>query len=190
MIKGNVTYFEKVGIENTEATLKLAVEVARELGIKNIVLASSDGYTAEMMANDIEHEGLTITVVTSAYGQKEPGSNRMPEEIRSALKEKGFQVCTAAHILSGVERSMSTLFHGVYPAEIMAYTLRMFGQGVKVCVEIAAMAADAGYIMSCEPAVVIGGTAKGADTAVVMRPEVSSKILKTKIDRIICKPIE
>ena len=52
----------------------------------------------------------------------------MPMELRRYLIEKGFQVCTAAHALSGAERSLSTAFSGVYPVEIIAYTLRMLGQ--------------------------------------------------------------
>ena len=40
-----------------------------------------------------------------------------------------------------------------------------------------------------EPIIAVAGSGGGADTALVLRPEVSSKILKTKIDRIICKPI-
>ena len=47
MIQDKITYFEKTGIENTETTLKLAVETARELGIKNIVLATTGGDTAK-----------------------------------------------------------------------------------------------------------------------------------------------
>ena len=190
MIKNTVTYFEKVGKDNTEDTLKLAVKAAKELGIKNIVLATTDGNTAKMMADLIPYDDITITVVTHAFGQKKPNYNPMPMELRSYLIEKGFQVCTAAHALSGAERSLSTTFSGVYPVEIIAHTLRMFGQGTKVCVEICAMAADAGYIMSDEPVIAIGGTARGADTALVLRPQVTSKILKTKIDRVICMPME
>lgn len=190
MIQEKVTYFEAPGRENTENTLKLAVETARQLNITNIVLATTEGNTAKMMADSIEHDGITVTAVTHAYGQTEPGTNPMPMKLRKYLSEKGFNICTAAHVLSGVERSMSNTFKGVYPAEIMAHTLRIFGQGTKVCVEICAMAADAGYIVGGEPVVAVGGTGRGADTAMVLRPEVSSKILKTKIDRMICMPIE
>ena len=66
----------------------------------------------------------------------------------------------------------------------------MFGQGTKVCVEICAMAADAGLIPTGEAVVAVGGTGRGADTALALRPAVSSQVLKTKIDRILCKPIE
>ena len=143
-----------------------------------------------MMADTIDHDGITVTVVTHAFGQAAPNTNPLSTQLRSYLIGKGFNVCTAAHTLSGAERSLSGTFTGVYPVEIIAHTLRMFGQGTKVCVEICAMAADAGHIMTGEPVVAVGGTGRGADTALVLRPAVSSQILKTKIDRIICKPIE
>ena len=190
MIQENIHYFEEKGKQNTEDTLKLAVETANALGIKHIVLATTEGTTAKMMADSIDHEGITITAVTHAFGQKEENTNPMSADLRRYLIERGFNVCTAAHTLSGAERSLSGTFTGVYPVEIIAHTLRMFGQGTKVCVEICAMAADAGYIMTGEPVVAVGGSGRGADTALVIRPAVSSKILKTKIDRIICKPIE
>lgn len=190
MIRETIQYFEEKGRVNTEATLKLAVETARALGIKHIVLATTGGDTAKMMADSIDHEGITITAVTHAFGQKEHNTNPMSAELRRHLIEKGFNVCTAAHTLSGAERSLSKTFSGVYPVEIIAHTLRMFGQGTKVCVEICAMAADAGYVMTGEPIVAVGGSGRGADTAMVIRPAVSSNILNTKIDRIICKPIE
>ena len=190
MIQDKIHYFETKSRENTEATLKLAVEAAYAHGIRNIVLATTGGDTARMMADSVAHEGLTITVVTHAYGQKEPNTNPMSAELRRYLTEKGFQLCTAAHALSGAERALSNSFSGVYPVEIIAHTLRMFGQGTKVCVEICAMAADAGLIMTGEPVVAVGGTGRGADTAMILYPAVSSQILKTRIDRILCKPLD
>lgn len=190
MLMEKITYFEGAGKEHTRDTVKLAVETAKELGIKNIVVASTEGNTARIIADEMNLDGIKVTVVTHAYGQKIPNSNPMEEDLRYYLKEKGFNVCSAAHVLSGAERSLSSTFGGVYPVEIIAYTLRMLGQGTKVCVEISSMAADAGYISTGEPVVAIGGSAKGADTALVLRPEVTSRIIKTKIDRIICKPIE
>ena len=184
-----VTYFEKKGPENTEAALRAAVEAAKVLGIGKIVMASNTGRTAKVLLEQVGCEGLDVTVIAYAYGQKEPGNNPMTPETRKELLDKGVHVHSAAHTLSGAERSLSTTFGGVYPVEIIAHTLRMFSQGVKVCVEVAAMAADGGYVVGGEPIIAVAGSGGGADTALVLRPEVSSKILKTKIDRIICKPI-
>lgn len=190
MIQDTITYLKVRDTENTKTALEIAVKTAYTNSISNIVIASTGGETARVMADEVLHKDLQVTVVTHAYGQAEPGKNPMPEELRNHLKEQGFNICTAAHVLSGAERSLSKTFGGVYPVEIIANTLRMFGQGMKVCVEISAMAADAGYVVSGEPVVAVGGTGHGADTVVILRPEASSNILKTKIDRIVCKPIE
>jgi hypothetical protein len=179
-------YFEKVGRENTSKTVELAMNKAKELSIKYIVIATTTGETLDYLKNI---DDLNIVCVTHAYGFKEPGTNELTDIKREELLKRGFKVCTAAHILSGAERGISNKFGGTYPIEIMANTLRMFGQGVKVCVEVATMAADAGLIPVNEPIVVIAGTVRGADTAVVMRGANANHILDTKIDQIICKPI-
>ena len=189
MLRETVTYFQKAGPHNTRETLRLAVEAARALETRQLVLASTEGDTAAMLADEFDCTGLSVTVVTYASGQTEAGKNPMSGEMRRRLEEKGFRLCTAAHALSGAERSLSTTFGGVCPVEIIAHTLRMLCQGAKVCVEIGAMAADAGHVVGGQPIVAVGGSARGADTAMVLRPEVSSKILKTKLDRILCKPL-
>lgn len=182
-ISENVVYFEKPGRENSEQTLRLAVNAAKALGIKYIAMASSTGTTALLMP---ECEGISVSVVHTTYKN---GKCRMTDENRSTLEKRGFKVFTGGHALSGVERSLSGKLGGVYPIEIMAYTLRMFGQGTKVAVEVAAMAVDAGFIPEGESIIAIGGTAGGADTAIVMRAAQSALLLDSKIDRYICKPI-
>ena len=180
-------YFKEQGIQNTKETLQLAIKAAKERGIKHIVLATTEGSTPDALENT---EGLNIVIVTHAYGSREKGVNSLSEEKRQAYIDKGYKVCTAAHTLSGVERAITTKFGGIYPAEIIANTLRLFGQGTKVCVEIAAMAADGGYVPPFESIIAIGGSSRGADTALILRTAYSSTILDTKVDEIICKPIE
>jgi hypothetical protein len=72
--------------------------------------------------------------------------------------------------------------------EIIAYTLRIFGQGMKVACEIALMAADAGLVRTDEPAIAIAGTGQGADTAVVLRPANAQTFFDMRIMEILCKP--
>lgn len=80
------------------------------------------------------------------------------------------------------------MFGGVYPAQIIAQSLRMLGEGTKVCVEISTMAMDCGKIPYGEKIVAIAGSAEGADTAVILTPSHGSKIFETKIHEVICKP--
>jgi len=182
-------YFKEKGIANTAETVALAVKTARERGIKDIVVSTSTGYTPSFFtAEDIRD--FNIVLVTHTYGMKEPGVNTMEEEKRAELSAAGFKLVTAAHALSGAERAMSGKFGGVYPIEIIAHTLRMFGQGTKVCVEIGAMAADAGAIKPGIQIMAIAGTGRGADTALIMKASHTNTIFNTKIDEVICKPIE
>ena len=74
------------------------------------------------------------------------------------------------------------------PLNIVADTLRMFCHGVKVCVEVAVMAAEHGYITPDEEVVVIGGSHHGADTAVVLKPAYAANMFDTRIKQLICMP--
>jgi hypothetical protein len=72
--------------------------------------------------------------------------------------------------------------------DIVANTLRLVGQGMKVVVEITVMAADAGLIRTDEDVITIAGTGRGADFAVVVRPVNSGDFFDLRIKEILCKP--
>jgi hypothetical protein len=177
-------YFEKCGKVNTQMSVELAIKAAVDNGINYIVVASNEGETAKLL----EKCGINVVVVTHVNGFREAGVQEMPEETRTKLESYGFKVYTASHALSGAERSLSSKFGGISPIEVMAQSLKMFGQGVKVCVEISTMSLDAGIIPYGEDIIAIAGSGRGADTAVILRPAHSANILETKIKEIICKP--
>lgn len=183
-----ITY-EKPGPANTEETLKLAISAAKERGYE-IVVATTRGGTAVRtleLAREMGYEG-NIVAVTHVFGFMKPGVNTLPDEARRFLNDSGVRTVTAAHALSGAERGVSKVFHGVYPAELIAATLRMLGQGVKVCVEIALMALDNGAIAYGKPVVCIAGTGSGADTCCIVTPSYTASLLDTKVNEILCKP--
>ena len=181
--------YAKTSPDNTAPTLGLAFEKASELRT-DVILATSTGssaFAAVAAANKIDFNGRIIAV-TSVWGMGSPGQNPLSGVNRQKLSERGVVTVTAAHALSGVERSISNKFKGLYPAELIAHTLRLLSEGVKVCVEIGAMAMDAGCAEYGRPAVVIGGTGRGLDTACVMTPSYSAKLFETRIHEILCKP--
>ena len=65
----------------------------------------------------------------------------------------------------------------------------MFGQGTKVAVEISIMAADSGNL-SGNDIVSIGGSGRGADAALIIKPANQSDLFDLKIREIVCKPRE
>lgn len=179
-------YFEKPGRLNTEETVKLAIKTALERKIQYIVVATSKGEVPTYLKKC----GIKVIVVTHANGFAENGVQELSEEKRKELEGYGFIIYTSSHILSGAERSLSSKFGGILPVEIIANSLRMLGQGVKVGVEISTMALDGGVIPYGEDIIAISGTGRGADTAIIIRPAHGADILRTKIREIICKPSE
>jgi len=188
--RGGSMYFNLPGPENTGETVKSAVQKAKELQISHIVVASNEGGTALALAEEARKQGYDgkLVCIIHVYGFKENGENELSGENREKLEKTGLRVHTAAHALSGAERALSRKFQGVYPLEIIANSLRMMGQGVKVSVEISVMALDAGLIPYNKPIIALGGTGRGADSAVLLTPGYSSSILDTRIHEIICKP--
>lgn len=185
-----MVYWDEKGPKNTEKTVRLALEKAAEKDVRYIVVASSTGRTAEIFMQEKKKEGPEIICVTYQAGFREPGQVVMPPETKSKLEGEGIKVLTTTHLLAGVNRALRFKFGGIYPAEIMANTLRMFGQGTKVCVEVSVMALDAGMIPYGEEVIAVGGSGRGADTALLMLPAHSHYFFDSKIKEIICKPRE
>lgn len=186
-VEKSIVYFDKPGVENAEETLRLAKKRAEELGIKDIVVASTGGY-AGVKASEL-FKGFNLVVVTHQTGYKEAGVQELTEENRKIIEGNGGKILTCTHVFMGVERAIKTTFNTAYPSEIMAQTLRAFGQGTKVAVEVVAMAADAGLIPINNDVIGVGGTGKGADTALVIKPANSTRIFDLVVKEIIAKPI-
>jgi len=185
-MESKMVYFEKPGSENTEAVLRIARQRAEELGIKNIVVASTRGNTA-VKAMDA-FQGLRVIVVSHVTGLHEPNLQEFTEENRKIVESKGGIILTAAHAFSGVSRALRTKFNTVTIGDLIANTLRIFGEGVKVTCEIALMAADAGLVRTDEDIIAIGGTSRGADTAAVLTPVNTHNFFDLKVKEILCKP--
>lgn len=169
--------------------LKKAVQRAAELGIEYLVVASNTGKTAwDLYQESKNAPNLKIVCITHQIGFREPGEDEMGQEMRSKLTKSGVSVYTGTHLLGGIDRALRKQFNGVYPAEIVANTLRMFSQGVKVGVEIAVMALDSGLIPFKRDVIALGGTSRGADSAIVIRPAHSDQFFKSQIKEIITMP--
>ena len=183
--------FENAGKQNTAETVRIALARAQELGCP-IVAASTMGVTADALLTAAEAAGFTgkIVIVRGCSSRQRSGVNLMKPEVKAALEARGARIVTAAHALSAGERSVSGTFKGAYPLELMAHTLRMFGQGVKVCVEASVMALDADELPFGVPVVALGGSHRGADAAVVVTPSYSATLLQTVVNEVLCKPFD
>ncbi len=179
-------YFENKGNENTEAVLRLVRQRAEELGIKNIVVASTRGDTA-LRAMDVL-QGLRVIVVTHVTGFREPDIQEFTDEDRQIVESKGGVILTTAHAFAGLSQAMRNKHNMYLLGDIVADTLRIFGQGMKVVCEIALMAADSGLVRTDEDTIAIAGSSRGADTAVVLRPVNTHHFFDLRVKEILCKP--
>jgi len=185
-VKRNVTYFKEAGKQNTDALLKLVKEYVEEEGIRDIVVASTTGETG-VKASEI-FKGHNVVIVTHCFGFREPGKIELEEEHKREILANGAKIFTGVHALSSVERAIRKDFGTIQPLELIANTLRLMGEGTKVCVEITVMAADAGLIPVDRDAIVIAGTGRGADTALCIQPANTGRFFDLKIREVIAKP--
>ena len=182
----NVFYWDKPGSQNTQKTLNLAVKRAKKLKIKNIVIASCSGLTVKKLLK--QSTGLNIVCITHQAGFYTPGKCEMSQKTRSFLEKHRVKVYTGTHFFGGAGRAVRMKFGGLEVDELIANTLRIFGQGVKVTVEIAIMALDAGLIPYNKEIIAISGSSKGADTAIICRPAHGKDFFSFEVREIICKP--
>jgi hypothetical protein len=178
-----IVYFEEPGTGNTETTLRLAGERAKARGIKKIIIASTRGETAKQAAELWAGTGIKMVVVPHQYGFMAP-TQRFPAELAVELNKQGH----AVHF--GTMLFHTDHFYGSETPRIMANLLRTFCQGMKVCVEITLMAVDGGRAAPGEQVVVVAGTGRGADTAVVAIAAPSTRMTELHITEIICKPLQ
>lgn len=183
MVK-NIVYFESPGPQNTEETLKAARARADENGIKQVVVASTYGETGKKAVEIFPPSEFNLVVVTISMGFEKEGWI-MPKEAREELIRSGAKVLTATHALGD---DVNSAFGFTAPNLVIAETLRKFGQGMKVAVEIVLMAADAGLLEMDKEVVSIAGTDRGADTALVVRPAYTRRFNELRILEIIAKP--
>jgi hypothetical protein len=180
--------FETPGEHNTAATLQIARQRAADLGIRQVVVASSHGATARRAHEIFTPLGGRVIAVSISHGWESEGWPMKAAE-RRALEELGIVVCTGIHALGdGVGSAFTDKHGGRTPEEIVRDTLYRFSQGMKVAVECLLMAADAGLLEMSQEVIAIGGTGSGADTAIVCKPAYPRLFHQLEIREILAKP--
>ena len=186
----SMRYFKEAGIKNTDETLKLAKERAKELGIKNIIVTSTTGLSAEKAMNVFKNLNINLIVVGM---QKD----RFSENVQNHLKQKGH------HLLFPSD------FKQPIPGKIPHYAnvmLRRFCEGMRAAIHIALMVVDLDLVPEREELIAIAGTGRGTsipyeggggvDVAIVIAPTKSNDFFKSKVlkdDRrqireVLCRP--
>lgn len=191
MTGADITHFGRPGKQNTDGVLDAVERRIRAGGVSHVVVASNTGATGLKAIERLSGKGIGIVVVTSHAGFRKEGGLDLSPEREAEIVSKGAKVVRASHVLSGVERSFSRKLGGSSRVEAVSEALRsLFGQGMKVCVEITVMAADSGAIPCGDgvEVVSVGGTGRGADTACILRPAHANSFFDMEVREIIAMP--
>ncbi len=184
-------YFDKPGPVNTADAARFAIERAKELKLKTIVVASSSGETARVFFDAMKGTGLSLVVVTHVMGFTKAGEWEFPEKTAQELRKEGVKIVTGTHALSGLERALSKSpkVGGASRTEAIAEALRrVIAVGLKVAVECVLIAADQGAVRIDEEIIAVGGTASGADTVCVIRPAYTASFFDLQVREIVAMP--
>ena len=181
-----ITYFIQAGPKNTDAALATALHRAKTLDIRSIIVATTTGRTGVKAAELFK--GFNLIFVTHSTGFTGPDVQELTEENRLQIIEAGANLLTCQHAFGGIGRAVRKKLGTYELEEVVAYTLRIFGEGTKVACEMALMVADAGLVRTDEEVISIAGTGRGADTALVIQPANAQTFFDMRIKEVICKP--
>ncbi len=157
-------YFETPGRENVDHMLEIVRKRVAELGIKNVVLASTRGFTAQKAFDVFKDTDVNLIAVGI-------GRDSFPNELLGKLEEEGHQVCFSREL------------EYEYP-DLVKTAYRRFCEGMKVAPEIAMIAVENGLIQEGEEMISIGKW----DTAVVLKPTSFKNFSQLEINEILCMP--
>ena len=172
---------------SSEEVLKVARDAFEERKLRDVVVASTRGDTGLAAARIFNGAKANLIVVGHSVGFKEPNQNSFSQEARREIEALGGKVLQSTmpfHSINDAIRAKS----GTSIETLIADTLRMMGQGTKVCVEIIAMACDNGLLDSGRNVLAIAGTGKGADTVLVVRSANSKRLFDVRVIEVITKP--
>lgn len=191
-VEEKIVYFkdEENWQENTEKTLEIVRQfLEANPQVKYLIVASSRGYTAEKMVKVIPLDRVRMIVVKLAAPRDEEFNLEFDEGVKQLLASRGVPLVQATHTLSGaLDVALAEKFKALAYSRLIAEVLYLFSQGMKVCLEIASMAVDAGLVPEGADALCVAGTGFGADTAVLLQAEGSSRFFDMKVKRVLCMP--
>jgi len=195
-LKRQVYYFDEPGDENTQLVIE-AVSQRLELGgIRTVVVASTSGKTAIEFAGSLKGKAAMVCVSEAPY-RREWGEEWpcLKQEFRQELEGLGASIIDKAPYVFHSSVLEAARWPDAFPERLVKETLYSFGQGMKVAVEVALTGASCGNITPYEDVIGVGGSGKGADTAIVLRATYPASLFdkdpakRPEIREIIAMPI-
>jgi len=162
-----VVYFEDTGKwrQNTKGVVETVGEYLKGHRVRHVVMATNTGYV-----------GAQFAPLAERYSKVNFVGVKMAPAI-----DKMYDVKWSARYGRTMEKAGVKLACG---------TLYLFSQGMKVCVEVIAMACDAGLVPEGVQVVSCAGTGHGSDTAIVATSACSANLFDMTIHQVLAMPLK
>ena len=196
VIKRQVYYFDEPGEENTQWVMEAVSQRLEVGGIRTVIVASTSGETAVAFARSLKGKAELICVSEAPY-RREWGEEWpcLKQEFRQELERLGATIIDKAPYVFHSSVLEAARWPGAFPERLVKETLYSFGQGMKVAVEVALTGVSCGYVTPYEDVIGVGGSSKGADTAILLRATYPASLFdkdpakRLEIREIIAMPI-
>jgi hypothetical protein len=195
--KGNVIYFESPGFQNTDSVIEVTKERLKMKDVIAVIVPMTTGRTLEKFVNRLGEEAKIVSISEDEV---------MKACKRIAYPDKGVLGKLIQNRLGEPSDNEVNLRRDIFDItflplsgdswKLIAETLYIFGQGMKVAIEIAVAAVEIEKIRPLKKVISVGGTGEGADTAVVLRTSTQKLSFAGKpeerltIQEILAMPIE
>jgi hypothetical protein len=188
MIFRQIALFEKTGEHNTPDCVEILKKAVSQGISKHVVVASTSGRNAEAFFNALKGADINLVIVTHSANFKEENHDEFDAGLRQMLKENKVPVYTGTILTHSIEKSIMENFGGNTTGMIIAGTLRRFGEGAKVCIEIVMEACDGGLIPEGIDVLAVAGTGHGSDTVMLIKSRPSKRFLDLEVLEILAMP--
>jgi hypothetical protein len=169
-IKREVYYFKEPGEQNTEYVLEAVLKRVDKGGISKVIVASTSGETALKFAQALQGK-VELFCVSEAPFRREWNEAWpcLTSENYETLKKLGVTVINNVPYVFHDSVVEGARWNADAPERLVKETLYCFGQGLKVAVEVALIAVSCGFVPPFEDVIAVGGSGRGADTAIILR---------------------
>jgi hypothetical protein len=196
MIKRQVYYFYEPGEGNTQWVIEAVSQRLEVGGIRKVIVASTSGETAVEFARSLKGKAELICVSEAPY-RREWGEEWpcLKQKFRQELERLGVTIIDKVPYVFHSSVLEAARWPDAFPERLVKETLYSFGQGMKVAVEVALIGVSCGYVTPYEDVIGVGGSSKGADTAIILRATYPASLFdkdparRLEIREIIAMPI-
>jgi uncharacterized protein len=182
-----IEYFDRPGPENTTRCLEWLGSLV-DRGVRHLVVASTSGATGARTAEIFAGRDINLVVVGHSFGFSGPNVDTFLPEHAERIRQNNGCIFRGTILTHSIETNLAEAYGGSFPTQIIANSLRRFGHGVKVCIEIVMEACDAGLVPEGEEVAAMAGSNEGADTVCLIRSRPSKRFLELAVLEIPAKP--